>query len=190
MDCESLSSVVSPFTETPIHTPVVSQLTKEIFLERFQKEILSRFHFSLSSQLRVESDSSVEDAKIIRAVLKRRILVGTNACTRALEASAYSQGVAPLLTVLAEDVQPPTILAHIPVLAKQSNVPILLLADWRASFELGKLLGTRKVAILCFQSQVPVNPGTLLEQQVHGAVDSFAEFMLQKLQKTALHDSY
>jgi ribosomal protein L7Ae-like RNA K-turn-binding protein len=179
MDCETLASVAAPF-ETPIRTPLVSQLTKEIFIERFQKEIVGRFQFSLSSQLRVDGPSSLQDVKSRRTVLKQRILVGTNACTRALEAAVYSKGSCPMLLVLAADLNPPTILAHIPVLAKQTRVPILLLPG-RASIELGKALGAKKVAILCFQPHVPVYQGTLVEQEVHGAVDSFVDFMLQKL---------
>jgi ribosomal protein L7Ae-like RNA K-turn-binding protein len=181
MDCETLASVAAPF-ETPIRTPLVSQLTKEIFMDRFQKEIVSRFQFSLSSQLRGDDPTSLQDVKSRRTVLKQRILVGTNACTRALESAVYSsKGLSPLLLIVAADLNPPTILAHIPVLAKQTHVPILLLPG-RASFELGKALGTKKVAILCFQPHEPVDEATEAEEEVHGAVDSFVEFMLQKLQ--------
>jgi ribosomal protein L7Ae-like RNA K-turn-binding protein len=185
MDCETLSSVAAPF-ETPIRTPLVSQLTKEIFIERFQKEILVRFHYSLSNQMLVEPPSSLEDVMSQRTVLKKRILVGTNACTRALEAAVYGKGSSPLLLVLAADLNPPTILAHTPVLAKQTRVPILLLPGL-ASAELGKALGTKKVAIMCFQPHVPIYRGDLVERDVHGAVDSFVDFMLQKLQGKPKH---
>jgi ribosomal protein L7Ae-like RNA K-turn-binding protein len=179
MDCETLESVAAPF-ETPIRTPLVSQLTKEIFMDRFQKEIVSRYQFSLSSQLRGDDPSSLQEVKSRRTVLKQRILVGTNACTRALESAVFSKGLSPLLLVVAADLHPPTILAHIPVLAKQTRVPILLLPG-RASFELGKALGTKKVAILCFQPHVPVHEATEAEEEVNGSVDSFVDFMLQKL---------
>jgi hypothetical protein len=72
MDCETLATVAAPF-ETPIRTPLASQLTKEIFIERFQKEIVSRFQFSLSSQLRVDDTLSLQDVKSRRTVLKQRI---------------------------------------------------------------------------------------------------------------------
>ncbi len=182
MDCETLASVAAPF-ETPIRTPLVSQLTKEIFMDRFQQAIVSRFQFSLSSHLRGDDPSSLQDVKSRRTVLKQRILVGTNACTRALESAVYSsKGLSPLLLVVAADLNPPTILAHIPVLAKQTRVPILLLPG-RASQELGKILWTKKVAIMCFQPHVPIYKGTSVEQEVHGAVDSFVDFVLQKLRR-------
>ena len=62
MDCTSLTKVPAPClldaknTDSPpiIETKLATDATKEIFLDRFRKEIVNRFHFSLRSQLKQE----------------------------------------------------------------------------------------------------------------------------------------
>jgi ribosomal protein L7Ae-like RNA K-turn-binding protein len=106
----------------------------------------------------------------VRALVKSRIKIGTNECTRSLESTETTR---PELIILSRDVHPPTILAHIPYLAK--NVGILLLPG-RASFELGKVLGTKKVAIMVFLKR----PEDASEQE-HDRIDSLVAFLKQKI---------
>ena len=80
---------------------------------------------------------------------------GINQCTRALE-EAYKTKSAkfsstPLLILLARDVRPATILAHIPIYAKTLNIPTLILPG-KASTELGKAVGIKSVACAVFLS--------------------------------------
>eukprot|EP00797_Seminavis_robusta_P023050 Sro374_g129170.1 n/a (111) ;mRNA; r:6713-7045 len=74
--------------------------------------------------------------------------------------------VKPGLVVLARDIYPPTILSHVPVMAKkiaQSNdgkgggLPILLLPG-RASKELGKAFGPKHVSIVVFLDNEAQSP--------------------------------
>lgn len=94
---------------------------------------------------------------------KERIVLGTNQCTRILERTMGGSGttenndashtiqkaVLPSLIVLARDVYPPTMLAHVPVLARRYDIPLLLLPG-RASVELGKAMGLKRTSVLLF----------------------------------------
>lgn len=234
-DNESLACVASPFG--PIRTLVASQVEKEIFLERLDKEIVKRFSFSLSNskvgqQQRQQQgpmflvggklvsrnqgnnnvnernkrkmndcngdnnniDSECEDVSKEQVdstqqppkdmLLKMRMIVGTNQCTRALESAMAGAGPAPALVVLAKDLHPPTILAHILLLAKQKVAPILLLPG-RASVELGKILGTKKVGIFIMLPSVAADKESDIRSGYHKDIDSFIEFVKAKLLSTA-----
>jgi hypothetical protein len=182
-----------------IRTPMASPNVGELFLERFQIEIVNRFRYTLSSQIRLlHENDSIEAIKKYRSVLKKRVLVGINACTRHFEwclkvmetdcnnMKSSPLEERPLLLVLATDVMPPTIMAHLPVLANRFSPPIqiFLLPGKSSSIDLGKILGTKKVAALLFTSQRNIFVDDELkmnDDRVHRAVDSFVEFMLQKL---------
>lgn len=186
LDIETLQTVPTiPSLVSPpalIRTDLASQLAKELFLERFQKEVVIPFRYSLSSQLQI--DTNLEDAMRRRELLKQRIPVGTNACTRVLEAASYEKGPAPiLLVVAAEGIKPPTMLLHIPVLARQLRVPLLLLPGEASAEELGKLLGIKRVAILAFLPHINIyREGTpAVEAELHSAVNSFVEFVRTKV---------
>ena len=71
------------------------------------------------------------------------------------------------------------IAAHLPILAHQLRVPILLLPGDEASYELGQLLGTKRVAALSIVPHYDAYQGRAVanEDAVHAAVDSFAEFI-------------
>jgi ribosomal protein L7Ae-like RNA K-turn-binding protein len=105
----------------------------------------------------------------VKALVKSRIKLGTNECTRALE----STGTKAELIILCRDLHPPTILAHIPYLAKNTSIFLL---PGRASFELGKVLGTKKVAIMVFLQR----PEDASEQE-HDRIDSLVAFLKQKI---------
>jgi ribosomal protein L7Ae-like RNA K-turn-binding protein len=175
MDCETISAV--PYLNSIIRTPVASQVTKEIFLERLEKEIVKRFRFSLSSaQHKLHEDD--ETSKKRRNLLRKRIQIGTNACTQALQ----KQQQQPRLVVVAGSNAPPAIvLAHIPVLTRQQKVPLLLLPA--TAQEVGKVLGTKRVVILTFLGRQDDEDATTSDddEQVHDAVDSFVDFMRLKV---------
>jgi len=122
-------------------------------------------------------------------IVKRRLIAGTNQCTRALEASASSTGPRPSLVLLSRDVRPPTILAHIPVLCKRMGIPALVLPG-RASSELGKALGGKSVAVAVFlPSTAAADAVTDGQQQLseddvrecHRRIDSYVKFAHSKV---------
>lgn len=196
MDNESLACVASP--NGPIRTPVVDNVTKEIVLDRLEKEIIKRFSLTLSVP-RAKRPMVVKGGKMVPAERKRgkpsrdpskalimsRIKIGTNECTRALEAAVGGAAAAPLLILLGRDVYPPNILAHIPYLAKQVGTPVMLLPG-RASHEMGKTMGVKKVAILLFlpgpnTASDKTSQGDSQEARQHSKIDSFVDFIKSKI---------
>jgi len=127
------------------------------------------------------------------------LVVGTNQCTRILEAtmklsvtavnkSGKDNQILPQLVVLARDLHPPTILAHVPSMCYKLGVPILLLPG-KSSLELGKVLGTKKVGIFLFlTAPVETRENKNLDKTKHSistkdnnkAIDSFLEFCKSK----------
>jgi ribosomal protein L7Ae-like RNA K-turn-binding protein len=206
MDVESIESLPYPLMDAPsnvLRTHVAALLTKDIFMDRFRKEILQPFRFTLSSQLQVMDGESLEDVKERRTLLRQRILVGINAVTRALELAVAATKPtttgssdiavkaalvnAPLLIVLSTDV-PPTVTMQIPILAKQLGVPVLLLPGMQTSHELGELFGIRTVAAMAIVPNIH-NIETMCKSttmktadHVNNAVDSFAAFMIGKVE--------
>jgi ribosomal protein L7Ae-like RNA K-turn-binding protein len=197
MDNETLACVASP--NGPIRTPVVDDVTKEIVLDRLEKEIIKRFSLTLSVP-RAKRPMVLKGGKMVPAERKRgkplrdpskalimsRIKIGTNECTRALEAAVASGIGAPLLILLARDVYPPNILAHIPYLARQVGTPVMLLPG-RASYEMGKTMGVKKVAILSFlpgtttAASDNTSQGDSQEARQHSKIDSFVDFIKSKI---------
>jgi hypothetical protein len=150
-----------------------------------------------------QQQSFSDDERMIQSIFRSRILMGTNQCTRALEAAIHArhqQGVypsssqevlfsntatttptattkAPSLIIMARDVYPPTMLAHIPVMARQVGTPIVLLPR-NASLEMGKLLYTRRVAIVAFlppQTPAPGECTTAAETKINSSNPSLIE---------------
>jgi len=109
-------------------------------------------------------------------LIRKRIRIGTNQSTKSLEEDQSS----PLLIILARDVHPPTILSHIPFMAKQRKTPIMLLPGGQASVELGKALGIKLAAILLFRAQEDGGEEEE-ETKLHKLVDSFVSFAKTKL---------
>jgi RNase P subunit Pop3 len=207
-DNESLSCVASPYG--PIHTPLTSSLTKEIVFERLKKEIVDRFGLTLSvprlrqhiitksgqlkgkDRIPREKKERTENTDPKIRLLRSRMLFGVNQCTRALETiMASKKPEVPSLVVsspspgalilLGRDLHPPTILSHIPLLAKETNTPILLLPG-KASAELGAVLGIKKVGILLFLPRADDDDKISVEDaRLHSQIDSFIEFTVSKL---------
>jgi len=197
LDNESLACVASP--DGPIRTPEVDDVTKEIVFDRLDKEICKRFGLCLSVP-RAKRPMVMRDGKMVpaertrrktdtvsdpsKSLLRSRIKIGTNECTRALEAAVAGEESAPSLIILARGVHPPNILAHIPYLAKQVGTPIILLPG-RASQEMGKTLGVKRVAILLFLPR-PTNDAAnaamhSTQEKDHAKIDSFVDFIKSKI---------
>ena len=202
MDCESIETVVSG--SRVLRTPAASQLTQDLFMDRFQKEIAKPFRFSLSSQIQLldrrelgveegeDTEDTVQAAKERRQQIRARLRIGINACTRALEAACYEGERAPSLLVLTTSSSntttssDPSISAHLPALAQRAQVPLLLLPSTTAATELGTILGIPRVTALAFvpQNRHGMSSSALSADQnerLHAAVDSFVEFARGKV---------
>jgi hypothetical protein len=161
------------FTTTHIRTPLASKTTLEIVLDRFDKEIIRQFGFALNQRMflqRNHSSDGSENDLINRTVLRQRIRIGINACTRILEANIRNnkdainpnacldetkRGIIPLLMVLCNDLHPALMASHIPVLCQQCHppIPLLLLPGATVSQTFGSLLGVRRVAAMLILSR-------------------------------------
>lgn len=199
----SLACVVSPFGGDPIRTSVVSAHTKEVFLERLAKEIIGPLDLYRGKKVVTLNDhapaaESVAGSATMNSKKRpwpKRIVVGTNQCTRALEKALMDEigGTAkPSLVVLARDIYPPTILSHVPVMAQQllqpddkTALPILLLPG-KASKELGQGFGPKNVSIVVFFAEDAVfsSDGNLLKEEdlpAEQCISSFVKFVTESL---------
>lgn len=166
----SLANAASPWGT--IQTPVCSSLQKEIFLSRLQRELIQPFF-----------QQQEQNVKKKRRWNNPLVLLGVNQCTRFLEKAlnnstntTITTTITPSLIVLARDIYPPTILSHIPVLAKQLQIPILLLPG-KASKELGQAIGTQRTSILLFLQQEQDKPSAT----DNANVPSFVQFVKETL---------
>lgn len=122
-----------------------------------------------------------------REFLRTRMIMGINQCSKLLEEAFLSaeqkekKESAPTLIILARDVFPPTMVAHIPVLASRLDIPLLLLPG-KASVELGQALGTKKTSILAFLPASQQDAEDLDPR--HQAIDSFVKFVAAKVPPT------
>jgi ribosomal protein L7Ae-like RNA K-turn-binding protein len=220
LENESLISVVGlPSGMKPgeaVTTPLVTDLVKEIFLERFTKEIVQPFSFLLhtprkdsggfivvggklqkrrsrdkneptaakSVEPTNETNSSILSPDKIskRQFVRKRLVIGTNQCSRVLQQAHAETREVPSLMVMARDIYPPTMLAHAPALARALNIPLLLIGG-KASSELGKALGTKKTSIMLFL------PSSETACSHHSAMNSFIDFVVKKIPKDTIHTS-
>lgn len=98
--------------------------------------------------------------------------------------------VKPSLILLARDVRPATILAHISLYARLLNIPILILPG-KASVELGKVVGIRSVAAAVFLSSCEDEEGKMMLdddkqrerewKEAQSDVDSFVRYVVSKI---------
>jgi ribosomal protein L7Ae-like RNA K-turn-binding protein len=149
------SIVVYKNGTTVIETPIASTWIQEIFMERFRKEILEKFSFSLSNKIQQQHYSEDDTTELVlqqqqqrrlrRNVLQQRMVFGINAVTKTLEqqqqttnttnlstesSATSSRWLPPKLIVLTGDdamVPPPSLVSHIPIVCRKWNIPILLL---------------------------------------------------------------
>jgi ribosomal protein L7Ae-like RNA K-turn-binding protein len=195
-----------------IRTPMASSTTKDIFLDRLRKEVVDKYKFSVASPKATTSaagtgggtavgsmkdmsdgndkaDDPVHSQQRIRALLRRRIAIGLNECTRALESAVGRQrrtrgetltnrgcqepanttmnqtdealdvefdGGPLLVVVAAEGMRPsPLPVVHIPVLASELNLPLLLLPESSTRRDLGRILGIKSASVLAFLPRPP-----------------------------------
>lgn len=175
-----------------ISSHVVSEITKEVFLDRLVKEIVSRFSPSRTprrlenNQKEHEGSQSKEQTGSRRSIWSQRVVMGTNQCLRVLE-SAMKESMEsatkkiivsgnpsiPILCVCARDIYPPTMLVHVPIIVKRLDIPYLLLPG-KASEDLGKALGVKKTSILLFMP-------SLGESEENKAMNSFCDYAVKLL---------
>jgi len=172
----------------------------------------------LEEKAKSKAKGKIVPKKDVGPTWKHRMVVGTNQCTRILErllrascnkdigSDNQQDGpiIIPSLIVLARDMYPPTMLSHVPVMVHQwkqqqspnnsRDIPILLLPG-RASHELGKAMGTKRVSILIFLPPNNSNDTTKMEekgdavpaiqkqedQQMQDRITSFVEFVNKSL---------
>jgi len=186
LDCPSLSSVVDFPSSNPTHivtSPVASEAVTEIFLERFVKEIVVPFRTVPEKEGESFVMTNGQLKKVSRPVTKKkqlegmdlwnkRLTMGTNQCLRILEKCIRetSHFPRPQLILLAKDVYPPTMLVHVPVIAKRLGIPLLMLPG-KASNDLGRAIGVRKTTIVIFL------PPTSSQNPDDSKICSFVEFV-------------
>lgn len=188
MECDDLTAVPNPHLLGKekgdgllLRTPIASTVSKEVFLDRLRKEIVEPFQFSLNSQLQIRPGESVLEAKERRKLIKSRILVGISVCSKALSAKNDSSAPTFLdLLVVSSDYQPAHFAAHLPLLAHQRQVPLLLLPE--ASNELGTLLGIRRAGVVAFTRPPADTSGEEGVQDIHDAVTSFVAFIKNRIE--------
>jgi len=133
-----------------------------------------------------DENSELKTMNLLAREVWARVCIGTNECTRVIERSMSknaeeSQKVE--VIIMARDVRPARMLAHIPVMAELQNVPIVLMSG-RASLALGSLLGIRCCSIMTILSRRPctVEKHDLSESEVqaietcHENLGTFIEF--------------
>ena len=162
-----------------IKSDVVDDVVKEVFLDRFVKEIVKPFapNRSIDGQFvmidgklqKKKKQNHVVDKTKIQSIWNERIRVGTNQCLRVLDASMNDPSAKKtILCVCARDLYPPTMLTQVPVVAKKLSIPLIILGG-KASSELGKVVGLRKASILIILESSGSN-------ESHNAIDSFCSY--------------
>jgi ribosomal protein L7Ae-like RNA K-turn-binding protein len=190
LDCRSLDQVPSfPSTNEAsevISNEPISDVGKQIFLERLIKEVVQPFRPTRSTghsfvvidgklqkkrtPVQHSSDTDEVATTKTKTIWQLRVRIGANQCLKALEGNAKADDCPePALVVVAKDVYPPTMLAHVPVIARKRKIPFLILPG-KASSELGKALGLRKTSIMLLLKSDARNAE-------NKAMDSFIEFV-------------
>ena len=165
IDSDTLTAIPT-LADGVVETALATPHQEDLFLERFEKELVQRQGFLLARPNDPEWKAT--------NLLKSRIVVGTNACTRAM-------GQSPRLVVLIQQAQAlPWI--HIPVLAKKRKIPLVLLST-KASPVLSRLLRVRNVTVLAFLPQKESAEQSDEEVSAHKALDSFVDYILEKTQR-------
>ena len=82
--------------------------------------------------------------------------------------------------MLCSDFQPTHFAVHLPILAQQRNIPLLLLPN--ASMEMGNLLGIKCAGVVAFRAAETAKNVGREEKEVNGAVDSFVTFVKSKIE--------
>jgi ribosomal protein L7Ae-like RNA K-turn-binding protein len=143
----------------------------------------------------IVADIKTAPDKASNQIWKERILMGTNQCSRLLErlsnhneagTNSPTKTMSASLIVLARDVYPPTMLAHIPQLAQGLQIPVLLLPG-QASLELGNALTVQRTSILifmasCFDQKDGINKNEDDDHEMD-PIDSFVAFVKDQIPK-------
>ena len=209
-----------------IRTLIASPTTTEIFINRLRHEILTPFRYSLSSQIQLlETDHSIHDAINRRKLIRDRIVCGYNAVSSLLftYSNAKVRGICdkenrvPQLIVLVNGSEKdkthapflPSMLQHIPLLAHELEIPLLILPSSIDSMictsqKLGSLFcaSEKHLYVLAFVSKRPIRPSSIgadksndgqteiamnddtnlwSDAHVHASINSFVEFIRGKI---------
>jgi hypothetical protein len=194
IDNESVELVSSP--TGPVQTLSLSQIDKEIILDRLRKEIVDNFKFSLSpennrSRKRVRSDNVASedscvdggDKEVMKTVLKSRFRVGINSCTRTLERFFHNHHAIHQNNSIENNehvalgLQPDLVI--LPHFCNLLKIPILLLPG-RASTDIGKVLGGKNTSIVMFLKRSDGQIDDEVSIRYHRILDSFLEFAKSK----------
>ena len=202
---ESLDIVASPIG--PIRSVPVTIIDKDVLLQRLKIEILDKYYVTKDSSSSSETTPQSIDANQTNGlkILHQCLLLGTNQCTRALEKAAMrSDGegetstatkndklnLKPALVMLARNTRPPTIVAHIPYLCKQLNIPIVFLPG-SASSDLGRLFHTKRASIVLFMTsnnnssnskdKVKIIGLSKNEKDIFRKINSYVGFAISKI---------
>jgi len=92
------------------------------------------------------------------------------------------RGPLPSLVLLTRDVRPPIILAHVPILCRLLQIPLLLLPG-KASSDMGKLLGVKTASIPIFLDggALPLGNDSKAQEKCVRQIDSYIEFAKEKV---------
>ena len=207
---ELVASPIGPirnYAVTPLDKDIIIERMHKEIVDKFYFTLSPPSTSSRTSKRkRVElppGDADVMEKKLkMQTFAKSSIIVGTNSCTRAFEKLAgvmeqksasteednttctTSSALLPMkrqisLCVLARDIRPASTLSHIPYLCKLHNIPIVLLPG-KASHELGKTLGGKKVSVLLFTCGSSDNlQGT--EKKWQQQIQSYIDFIEAKI---------
>jgi len=202
---ELVASPIGPirtYAVTPLDKDIIIERMQKEIVDKFYFTLSPTSSSSRpSKRKRVElppGDADLMEKKLkMQTFAKSNIIVGTNSCTRAFEklfrvmekksesteedstTCRTTSDLLPMnrqisLCVLARDIRPALTLSHIPYLCKLHNIPIVLLPG-KASHELGKTLGGKKVSVLLFtcggDSDNLQGPEKKWRQQIQSYID-------------------
>ena len=180
LECETLTAV--PTLSSVVRTKPASAHMEELFLDRFEKEI--GCHFALTRATDEEGAKKEGERKF----LKQRILVGTKACTKALQASPKTNKPSLLVVLIATEHQYALPWVHIPVLANRQDIPLLLLSS-AASKALTRMLRARSVTVMAFlpedataNEEIEAAAANAVDgRKLHKSLNSFVDFIVKKV---------
>jgi len=160
-----------------------------LFLERFEKEIVSLHNFQFSSlnprkRIRIElTETANEQLLGIRHEFRAQVRVGTKQVVKVLASTDNKiKTCKPRLLVL---FQPPDVLAanpwnHAASLSKALELPILCFTQ-RGSQKLSSLLNLRNLSMMVFvQNEESADASTDTSKAFKADLDSFIAYILKK----------
>ncbi|GMI55803.1 hypothetical protein ScalyP_jg7375 [Parmales sp. scaly parma] len=176
---ETLDVCVGGWGAYTIQQQLSEDSCSELML-KIREELVDRYDYSLSCEKKgklmpTRTKEEEENKTKLQRLIQRRILCGVNQTTRELQRSS------PLLVLVARDLKPATAVSHIPPMAKQANVPLLVVSS---STLLGRCFNTKRISVLCFSSSsasvdAEAEADDKLDTDVDDTIDSFVNNVLK-----------